>query len=310
MVFPSWSNFFLTPSLNVQFFQTVSKANNFFLRGKSQNNFFTIYFVWFSAHRVKFLRCHHIYLHFSPFFDKESNCVEYVEQNCWSCINNFNFWSKVSVLDRLRHKLEGGRSEPKIFITIFPHYNLLIKHFFSIISWTNYYFPTSSWTNYLFSKICRTIFFSQKTIAHPINQMVCPLPRMNHIFAKIGYHIRFCTGQLLTFKVTLWYLFEFIDKVTGCQIVLVRVTPTLYISAFLSGSWTRKCGPGWDDNVQSDYCYQFNRQFMTWISAQSTCRRNGGTLASVTSPHEQSYINGEVIDISRPMFSARNCLLS
>ena len=31
---------FSTPSLNVHFFQTVSKANNFFLSGKTKNNFF------------------------------------------------------------------------------------------------------------------------------------------------------------------------------------------------------------------------------------------------------------------------------
>ena len=38
LVFPSRSNFFSTPS--VQFFQTLSKANNFFLGSKTQNNFF------------------------------------------------------------------------------------------------------------------------------------------------------------------------------------------------------------------------------------------------------------------------------
>ena len=48
------------------------------------------------------------------FFAKESNCVEYVEQNCWSCKNNLNFLSKVRALDRFKYKLEGERSEPKI----------------------------------------------------------------------------------------------------------------------------------------------------------------------------------------------------
>ena len=53
------------------------------------------------------------------FFDKESYCVEYEDQNCRSCLNNFNFCCKVRALDRFQNELEGERSEPKIFITIF-----------------------------------------------------------------------------------------------------------------------------------------------------------------------------------------------
>ena len=68
------------------------------------------------------------------FLIRKAICVKYVEQNCGSCVNNFNFLSKIRALDRFQYKLEGERSEPKIFIIIFPHYNLLIKHFFSIIS--------------------------------------------------------------------------------------------------------------------------------------------------------------------------------
>ena len=109
--------------------------------------------------------------------------MKYVEQNCWSSVNNFNFWCKVRALDRFQYKLEGERSELKIFVTIFPHYNLLIKHFFSIISWTNYFFPTSSWTNYLFSKICWTIFFSQKNHSPPKESNGRPLITVyQHLF--------------------------------------------------------------------------------------------------------------------------------
>ena len=115
----SFMIFFSTPSLNVQFFQTVSKANNFFLSGKTQNNFFTIYFIWFSAHHVKFSGVTTFTCTFTICFDKESNCVEYVEQNWWNCVNNFNFWSKVRALDRFQYKLEGERRELKIFISIF-----------------------------------------------------------------------------------------------------------------------------------------------------------------------------------------------
>ena len=98
---------------------------------------------------------------FTICFDKESNCVKYVEQNWWSCVNNFNFWSKVRALDRIQYKLEGERSEPKIFITIFPHYNLLIKHFFSIISWTNNFFPQVAEQTIYFPKFANNLFFTK-----------------------------------------------------------------------------------------------------------------------------------------------------
>ena len=104
---------------------------------------------------------------FTMFFDNEKLLYEICRTELLKLCKNFNFWSKVRVLNRFQYKLEGERSEPKIFITIFPHYNLLIKHFFSIFSWTNYFFPTSSWTNYLFSKICWTTFFSQKNHSPP-----------------------------------------------------------------------------------------------------------------------------------------------
>ena len=63
-------------------------------------------------------------------FDEESYGVKYLEQNCLSCINNLNFLSKARALDRFWYKLEGERIEANIFVTIFPHYNLLNKHVF------------------------------------------------------------------------------------------------------------------------------------------------------------------------------------
>ena len=65
------------------------------------------------------------------------------------------------------YKLEGERSERKIFITIFPHYNLLIKHFFSIISQANYFFPQVAEQTIYFSKFAEQYFFHTKTIAPP-----------------------------------------------------------------------------------------------------------------------------------------------
>ena len=60
-------------------------------------------------------------------FDKQSYCVENVEQNCLSCLNNFSFYCKVRAIDRFEYKPKGERSEPK---TIFPYNNLSNKHFF------------------------------------------------------------------------------------------------------------------------------------------------------------------------------------
>ena len=64
-------------SFVINFFQTLSKAKNFFLSGQNQNNFFAIYFIRFFEHHVKFLRCHHIYQDFpKKIFDKESYFVK------------------------------------------------------------------------------------------------------------------------------------------------------------------------------------------------------------------------------------------
>ena len=56
---------FSTPSLNVQFFQTLSKANNFFSQ-QSNQKLSAIYFICLSAHHFNFLNYHHIDLDFPP----------------------------------------------------------------------------------------------------------------------------------------------------------------------------------------------------------------------------------------------------
>ena len=65
------------------FFRPYQKQTIFFSAVKLETIFSTSYFISFSAHHVKFSRCYHIYQEFLPsFLDKESYCVEYVEQNC------------------------------------------------------------------------------------------------------------------------------------------------------------------------------------------------------------------------------------
>ena len=80
---------------------------------------------------------------------------------------NFNILSKVRVLDRFQYKLERERSESKIFITIFPHYNLLIKHFFLPFHEQTIFFPLVAEQTIYFKKFAEQSFFSQKTMPPP-----------------------------------------------------------------------------------------------------------------------------------------------
>ena len=51
---------FSTPRLNVQFFSDLIKSKQFFLSGRTQNNFVHHLFHLILPHHFKFLRCHHI----------------------------------------------------------------------------------------------------------------------------------------------------------------------------------------------------------------------------------------------------------
>ena len=74
--------FLSTASLNLQLFSDPTKSKQFFLSGSMQNNFF--------HHLFHLILCTLQVLEVSPhlpglstvIFDKESYCVEYVEQNC------------------------------------------------------------------------------------------------------------------------------------------------------------------------------------------------------------------------------------
>ena len=68
-------------------------------------------------------------------------------------------------LDRFKYKEEGEQSEPKIFITVFPHYNLFIKHFFLSFHEQTIFFPQIAEQTIYFPKFAKQSFFHKKTIA-------------------------------------------------------------------------------------------------------------------------------------------------
>ena len=62
------------------------------------------------------------------------------------------------------------------------------------------------------------------------------------------------------------------------------------------GRWTAKCGPGWEDDVATEYCYQFNTDFKTWNEARGECRANGGELVSIVNREQQTFIQGKTLN--------------
>ena len=66
-------------------------------------------------------------------------------------------------LDRFEYNPEGERSEPKIFVTIFPHYNPLNKHFFLSFHEQIIFFPqVAEQTIYLPLFAKQPFFFTKK----------------------------------------------------------------------------------------------------------------------------------------------------
>ncbi|XP_041458722.1 macrophage mannose receptor 1-like isoform X2 [Lytechinus variegatus] len=56
-----------------------------------------------------------------------------------------------------------------------------------------------------------------------------------------------------------------------------------------------RCGNGWDYDETSQNCYLFKySEYKSWLDAREYCQTQGGDLASITSPAEQSYINGRL----------------
>ncbi|ESO94148.1 hypothetical protein LOTGIDRAFT_161348 [Lottia gigantea] len=55
-----------------------------------------------------------------------------------------------------------------------------------------------------------------------------------------------------------------------------------------------KCGPFWEEDPHSDFCYQFWDKDRIWNDARAMCGSNGGDLLSITSSVEQAYVTGRI----------------
>ncbi|XP_063422181.1 macrophage mannose receptor 1-like [Mytilus trossulus] len=55
-----------------------------------------------------------------------------------------------------------------------------------------------------------------------------------------------------------------------------------------------KCGLGWQERPQSQYCYSFQGDLLSWQDARQVCQKMGGDLASVHDRAEQVYIQTQL----------------
>ncbi|XP_052806091.1 macrophage mannose receptor 1-like [Mya arenaria] len=82
------------------------------------------------------------------------------------------------------------------------------------------------------------------------------------------------------------------------QFVCSKVADSVYPSlppTTPARDWTVKCGPGWESNPLSAYCYMFVDKPLSWLDAHSECTSlRGGHLVSIESASEQSYVAGKV----------------
>lgn len=66
----------------------------------------------------------------------------------------------------------------------------------------------------------------------------------------------------------------------------------------ISADWTLKCGPGWESNPTSDYCYIFVDEPLSWLDAKNQCQNFKGQLVAIESLEEINYLAGRPISIS------------
>nr|XP_011422437.3 macrophage mannose receptor 1 isoform X2 [Crassostrea gigas] len=72
--------------------------------------------------------------------------------------------------------------------------------------------------------------------------------------------------------------------------VTVSTTPAMPISA--------RCGLNWEEDPNSNNCYQFFDKQLDWSDAREICQSNGGDLASIESQQEQYYVSAKIRNLN------------
>ncbi|BFZ22363.1 hypothetical protein BsWGS_25402 [Bradybaena similaris] len=62
--------------------------------------------------------------------------------------------------------------------------------------------------------------------------------------------------------------------------------------------YSAKCGIFWEDRPGTNFCYQFRDMALSWSDALETCSSFNGSLVSIVSRDEQSYIEGRLSSLT------------
>ncbi|XP_064597162.1 LOW QUALITY PROTEIN: macrophage mannose receptor 1-like [Liolophura sinensis] len=63
-------------------------------------------------------------------------------------------------------------------------------------------------------------------------------------------------------------------------------------------TWSARCGPNWEEDINLGFCYSFQDRPLSWLDAGQWCSQNGGQLASITTIQEQYFIAGRARSMS------------
>ncbi|XP_005097625.3 macrophage mannose receptor 1 [Aplysia californica] len=64
----------------------------------------------------------------------------------------------------------------------------------------------------------------------------------------------------------------------------------------------KNCGAGWEDDPNSDSCYQMNIELLSWLDARQACQAAGGDLATISNIQEQFYLSGRSFSFNADFF--------
>ncbi|CAG5120958.1 unnamed protein product, partial [Candidula unifasciata] len=66
--------------------------------------------------------------------------------------------------------------------------------------------------------------------------------------------------------------------------------------------YSARCGVFWEDRPGTNFCYQFRDTALSWADALETCNSFNGSLASIASRDEQSYLEGRLNSLTSVNF--------